>query len=331
MAAACGSGSDDAASTTTAVPTTATSEATDQEAGGDDTAGADDADTADGTETDGESVGADHGAAGDETDGDSGDDDVLSTDPSDLDVDPEWELIEESWFVWNVAPDDVLNVREEPDAGSAIVAVLAPDTRGIRMFSEVVWNGDTPWGVVALEDRTAWASLDFLRPEPKLSEDGNVERPMIPDPLDQVLAGLEDLDVLQQFVGDAGLTLSPDGFVGDDDIVLTKAEVASPSNEDRIWGQEAGEGSPIEMSVAEYFEWLRGSTALTSTEAIAENQVIGAGSTIINIEEAFPGSRFVEFHHSGTSYYGGLDWQSVRFVFDVDDMLVAIVHDAWTP
>ena len=253
---------------------------------------------------------------------------------SGLDVDPAWEKREALWFVWNVEPDDVLNVRAEPDAESAVLAELAHDARGITRYSEEVVNGDTAWGVVESDGRTGWVALRFLRPEPSTVEQIN-EPPsaLLPGTMQTMQGALGDRAALAEYVGPNGLLLSPDGFVSNDDVVLSADDIAM-SGPSRIWGVEAGSGASIEMTVDDYFEWLRGSTALTSTEVTSYDAVVGQGSTINNIDQFFPGSSTVEYHHGGTSYYGGLDWESVRFVFDLGGdapVLLAIVSDAWTP
>jgi len=59
--------------------------------------------------------------------------------------------------VTGVAADDVLNVRERPDAASPILGSLPPDATGIEVIS--VSDG---WALVNLEDGTGYASLAFL-------------------------------------------------------------------------------------------------------------------------------------------------------------------------
>lgn len=62
--------------------------------------------------------------------------------------------------VTDVAAGDVLNVREAPDAGAAIVGTLAPDARGIEVVEE-----QEGWGRITVDaERSGWASLRFLSP-----------------------------------------------------------------------------------------------------------------------------------------------------------------------
>jgi uncharacterized membrane protein len=62
--------------------------------------------------------------------------------------------------VTGVAADDVLNVREAPDAGSSILGSLAPDATGVEVIS--VTDG---WALVNLGDGSGYASMTFLERE----------------------------------------------------------------------------------------------------------------------------------------------------------------------
>ncbi|SDD91998.1 SH3 domain-containing protein [Paracoccus isoporae] len=60
--------------------------------------------------------------------------------------------------VHGVAADDVLNIRERPDAGSPIIGSLAPDATGIEII-ETEGN----WGLLNTNERTGWVSMRYLR------------------------------------------------------------------------------------------------------------------------------------------------------------------------
>lgn len=59
--------------------------------------------------------------------------------------------------VTGVAADDVLNLRAQPDAGSAIIGTLAPDTTGVEV---VAVTGD--WALVKTTESAGYAKLRFL-------------------------------------------------------------------------------------------------------------------------------------------------------------------------
>lgn len=63
--------------------------------------------------------------------------------------------------VSGVAADDVLNIREKPDAGSAIIGALAPNATGV----EVLGISGT-WALVNTAEGSGYAALRFLVREP---------------------------------------------------------------------------------------------------------------------------------------------------------------------
>lgn len=63
--------------------------------------------------------------------------------------------------VTGVAADDVLNIRAAPDASAEIVGTLAPDASGIEV---VETSGN--WALVNTGERSGYAALRFLKPEP---------------------------------------------------------------------------------------------------------------------------------------------------------------------
>lgn len=63
--------------------------------------------------------------------------------------------------VSGVAPDDVLNIRERPDAGSAIIGTLAPDASGVEVLGVI-----GSWALVNTTEGSGYAALRFLQREP---------------------------------------------------------------------------------------------------------------------------------------------------------------------
>ncbi len=259
-----------------------------------------------------------------------------------IDIDPSWEPTGEPHFVYGVDEDDTLNVRAEPGVDGEILGTLAPNATGIDVFVPVEWIGESRWAPIGFGDGAGWVNLAFLRPEPSTSTpaiEGVADEALLDAVADTLVAlgartAPPDLESLSVLVGLDGLTLSPETFVADDSVVLTNADLVEPGSGDLEWGSEPGTGDPIVMSIQEFIDQLAGSPALTSTEVVGYDVTVGSGTTINNLADRFPGAAVVEYHYEGTAFYGGLDWASVRFVYDVtfpNPVLLAIVQDAWAP
>ncbi|MDU8942403.1 peptide-binding protein [Ovoidimarina sediminis] len=65
--------------------------------------------------------------------------------------------------VVGVAPDDVLNIRSDPSAASAIIGTLAHDAEGIEVIRP---SEDFDWGLVNTGEGTGWVSLRYVVPQP---------------------------------------------------------------------------------------------------------------------------------------------------------------------
>ncbi|KPQ06969.1 MAG: Bacterial SH3 domain [Rhodobacteraceae bacterium HLUCCA12] len=64
--------------------------------------------------------------------------------------------------VIDVAGNDVLNIRAEPDAGAPIVARLDPDAEGVEV---VALSDNSRWGLVNSQERHGWSSMRYLERE----------------------------------------------------------------------------------------------------------------------------------------------------------------------
>jgi uncharacterized protein YraI len=59
--------------------------------------------------------------------------------------------------------DDVLNLRSGPGQNKAVVAKLAPTTRGIETISDTVWNGDDDWVKIRVNGLEGWVRPKYLQ------------------------------------------------------------------------------------------------------------------------------------------------------------------------
>lgn len=135
----------------------------------------------------------------------------------------------------------------------------------------------------------------------------------------------------------AGLRFSPYAFVDiDNDVVVPAEDVAGLGKDDslRTWGSFDGTGDPITMDFRDYRDRFIWDHDYLEAEQVGVNEVIGAGNTLNNLAEAYPGDSFVEYHFPGFDpKYEGMDWRSLRVVMRPSShgwTLVGLVHDEWT-
>ncbi|NSL52785.1 hypothetical protein HR057_13595 [Bacillus sp. P2(2020)] len=148
----------------------------------------------------------------------------------------------------------------------------------------------------------------------------------------------KDMDRLAMYAHpDKGVRFSPYGHVDpSSDIVFAKDELPSLMESSRMYqfGTFDGSGEPIMMTFGDYFQKFVYDVDFANPHMIGNNIVIGKGNTLENIHEVYPNGVFVEFHFTGfDKQYNGMDWKSLRLVFEQDGdiwRLVGIVHDQWT-
>lgn len=134
-----------------------------------------------------------------------------------------------------------------------------------------------------------------------------------------------------------GVRFSPYGNVNvSSDQVFTAEQVEGLMTDVQVytWGSYDGSGEPINLNFADYFEEFVYDEDYINPHMIGNNVVIGHGNSMINIDSAYPDGVFAEFHFTGfDSQYEGIDWSSLRLVFEEHNgtwYLVGIIHDQWT-
>jgi len=133
------------------------------------------------------------------------------------------------------------------------------------------------------------------------------------------------------------LRFSPYTYVDvNNDLVFTAEEIKTLLKSDKVykWGKYDGSGEDIELTFEEYFSKFVYDKDFLNAEEVAYNRYIGRGNTLNNIFEVYPEGRMMEYYFSGFEpKYEGLDWESLKLVFEEKDgnwYLVGIVHDGWT-
>ena len=101
-----------------------------------------------------------------------------------------------------------------------------------------------------------------------------------------------------------------------------------------MWGRYDGKGTPIELTVEEYWEEFLYRHDFAQAQRGAPNEELGSGNSINNLPEVMgENAVFVEYYVPGTDEYSGMDWGSLRVVFEETDdarYLIGLVRDQWT-
>jgi hypothetical protein len=155
----------------------------------------------------------------------------------------------------------------------------------------------------------------------------------------KIVAALKNknMKTLATFVHPAkGLRFSPYGYVNaESDLVFTRSQIPSLTLTRRtyVWGEADGSGDEINLGFPTYFDKFVYDKDFARAPKIGYNSVVKQGNTIVNIAEAYKNARFVEYHFAGTKKYDGMDWRSLRLIFEKSGKnwyLVGISHDQWT-
>ena len=137
---------------------------------------------------------------------------------------------------------------------------------------------------------------------------------------------------------DYGVVISPSATVSlSTNRRFTAEQVALFENDTNVyfWGVQDGSGEPIEISPAAYFDEYILSKDYSSAPLIGVNKIVRSGNALENIEEEFPGVKYVDFHIPGVERDNPdeLDWSSVRIGFEDHEgllWLTVIISSRWT-
>lgn len=173
-------------------------------------------------------------------------------------------------------------------------------------------------------------------PEPELSEEEQLAEvaAIAVNALKQ-----HDLIGLSEVVHPNGVRFSPYGHVavaGDyPHLVLTHDDLIAPGalEIERTWGVYDGSGEPIVLTMAKFIDKFLYNKDYAAASEIVWNEVIGTGNIILNHEDVYPDSVFVEYYVPGTDQYAGMDWGSLRLIFAKHGdlwLIVGMIHDQWT-
>ena len=146
----------------------------------------------------------------------------------------------------------------------------------------------------------------------------------------------KDLTALTPYIHpEKGVRFSPYAYVDtSENILLQKDDFLSNPSKKYLWGYYDGSGEEISLTLNDYFKEFVYDVDFIHAEEMKEDTLIGTGNSLNNLTEVYTNNHFVECYFSGfKTEYGGLDWRSLRFVFEEFEnktVLIAIIHDQWT-
>lgn len=196
------------------------------------------------------------------------------------------------------------------------------------------------------ENKSMKAQNSDLEKELKTAEEQRQEevpegkREAVQSLSDRILHILKDKDTakLAEFVHpEKGIRFTPYPNVDvNKDVRISSDELAGLMTDakKRKWGEYDGTGDPIDMTFAEYYDKFVYDADFLEAPQIIFNQQVQRGNSLLNIDKAYPGASFIEYHYPGADpKYEGMDWKSLYLVFEEIDgklYLTGIIHGQWT-
>lgn len=134
-----------------------------------------------------------------------------------------------------------------------------------------------------------------------------------------------------------GVRFSPSAYVdAGHDLRFTARHVSTFFSDTTryTWGLADGTGEPIQLTFAEFYRRHLNDRDYSSAPQVSYNRTLGRGNTVNNATAVYPGAVIVEYYFPGTDpNFGGLDWESLRLVFQRQGTawyIVGIIKDHWT-
>lgn len=98
------------------------------------------------------------------------------------------------------------------------------------------------------------------------------------------------------------------------------------------WGAKDGTGDLLVVSLQNYLQqWVFKRDFMQAQFYL--NEFKGKGNSLNNLLKIYPNADFTENYIPGSEKYSGMDWNSLRFVFEEFQgkyYLVALINDEWT-
>jgi hypothetical protein len=231
-------------------------------------------------------------------------------------------------------------VRSGPGVSQSIAGTVPYYGRDVEVHAGGQEVAGSWWVPVRHGGVAGWVNSNYLA-----RQEGNVGDALAGRSAQAILALRDrDWDEVARLVHPVkGVTFSPYTYVrplqgapGAADLVFSATQLRGLWSDPTVysWGVYDGSGEPIDLTFQEYYARFVYDVDFAQPEVVGFDQVVGQGNTINNIAMVWPNGVTVEYHFEGFDpEYGGMDWRSLRLVFEEQDgtwYLVGIVHDEWT-
>ncbi len=189
-----------------------------------------------------------------------------------------------------------------------------------------------------IEEEQLKTVLTFTLREGTIESDAAKE--IIKNTANDLLEALKnkDADKIADYVHPVkGVRFTPYTTVSiENDVVMSKENMKLFFEDENsyIWGSYDGIGEEIKLTPSQYYEKFIYTEDFISTDKVGYNKVLSSGNSVENQFDVYKNSIIVEYYLPEINpEYEGLDWQSLRLVFEEYDgnwKLVGIIHNQWT-
>jgi len=191
------------------------------------------------------------------------------------------------------------------------------------------------------EDKKSSVSADHLKNSSEktdLQKDGASKEEVLKKTNDELLQALktDNYDIFANYIHpQKGVRFSMYAFVDkNEDKHFSKADFEKFHSSKIIftWGSRDGSGEIYKSTLKSYLKDWVFKKDFTKSE-YSPDKFLAGGNSLNNLKEIYPNSDFTENYISGTEKYGGMDWNTLRFVFEEFKgkfYMVAVINDEWT-
>ena len=185
--------------------------------------------------------------------------------------------------------------------------------------------------------------VDFSLSDSDLNEEGIIKSEVAKEIIEKIayelIVAIKDKDpVISNYVHPVkGVRFTPYTTVSiESDIIFNKEDMKSFFDDESsyVWGYYDGIGDEIKLTPSQYYEKFIYSQDFMHTAEIGYNEVLSDGNMNENQFEIYKNPIVVEYYIPEVNpEFGGLDWQSLRLVFEEYEgnwKLVGIIHNQWT-